>query len=61
LLGNAQEVHAEARVAAASSAAPNDGATMAFDFEMVLAGIELDFAMEMYAWPCGNAGVTVTF
>jgi hypothetical protein len=45
----------------ASSTAPNNGASMAFDINMDLAGIELDLSMEMYLWPYGNAKVTVQF
>jgi hypothetical protein len=60
-LGADDEIMIEVTAAQASSAAPNDGATMAFDIHMDISGIELDLAMEMYIWPYGNAKVTVTF
>ena len=51
----------EVESADASSPAPNNGATMAFDLYMEISGISLDLAMGMYFWPYGNAEVTVSF
>lgn len=44
-----------------SATAPNDGATMSFQVNMVVVGIEFDMAFEFYMFPYGNAGVTVGF
>ena len=56
-----EDLKVEVEAAQASSDAPNNGATMAFDLHLDITGIELDMAMEMYLWPYGNAKVTTTF
>ena len=56
-----QDIEVEVMAAEASSDAPNNGATMAFDIHMDISGIELDMAMEIYFWPYGNAALTVSF
>jgi hypothetical protein len=60
-LAAGDEIKIDVAAAEASSEAPNNGATMAFDIHMDISGIELDLAMEMYLWPYGNAKVTVQF
>ena len=55
------DIEVQVAAAEASSQAPNNGATMAFDIHMDISGIELDMAMEMYLWPYGNAKVSVSF
>lgn len=44
-----------------SAVAPQDGATLAFQIDMSLAGIELDLMMQMYFWPYGNASAQAFF
>lgn len=44
-----------------SASAPRNGAGIAFDVGMSFAGIDIDFVMEMYFWPYGNAGVQALF
>jgi hypothetical protein len=44
-----------------SASPPQSGATMAFDIDMSVSGIELSMAMEMYFWPYGNATVQALF
>ena len=60
-IGDAGEIEIEVTGRDASSPAPNDGASLAFDMAMNISGIELDLAMEIYFWPYGNAKVTTTF
>ncbi|HEU0074509.1 MAG TPA: hypothetical protein VFS30_10895 [Dehalococcoidia bacterium] len=55
------DIKVDVAAAEASSEAPNNGATLAFDIHMDISGIELDMALEMYLWPYGNAKVTVQF
>ena len=45
----------------ASAPAPQDGATMAFNIKLSIAGQTLEMAMEMYFWPYGNAEAQVMF
>ncbi len=60
-LANYSDIKVDIRAVEASSDAPSDGATMAFDLHLDISGLELDLAMEMYLWPYGNAKVTATF
>ena len=55
------DIDIEVAAAQASSPAPNNGATMAFDIHMMISGVELDMAIEMYLWPYANAKITATF
>ena len=54
-------VEIEVKAGSGSASPPEDGARMAFDIDMSIAGIELAMAMQMYFWPYGNANVQVLF
>jgi hypothetical protein len=56
-----QDIKVDVTPVEASSDAPNDGASMAFNLHLNAAGQELDLAMEMYLWPYGNAKVSAQF
>ena len=51
----------EVREGTGSADSPQDGALMAFDIDMSIAGIDLAMAMELYFWAYGNANVQVMF
>ena len=44
-----------------SATTPEDGARMAFDIDMSVAGVDLQLAMQLYFWPYGNANVQAMF
>ncbi len=51
----------EVKKGTGAATTPEDGARMAFDIDMSVAGLNLQMAMQLYFWPYGNANVQAMF